>query len=389
MSVDGAAIESDAICELSKQERKNTLNRREIKRGILCLLGTLAISGLVLAGCGKEKAKEQDGEASQETTVVLTTGFAKDEIFRIGKSSCTLPEAMVFLVNMQNQYENVYGAKIWEKNYDDESLPDKLKDIVVARMAQIKTMNLLAQEYGVILDAAEEEKVKKAAKTYYSSLNKKEIEHMKVDETIVENLYREYALANKVYNTIIEDVNPEISDDEARTITVQTIFIKTYALDAAGKKVSYTEASKKAAKKKAEEIRELSVSGNDFNQLISKYNEGEKSSYSFGKGEMEKSFEEAAFNLGTDEISGVVETENGYYIIKCISTFDRKETDANKEKIVEKRKKEAFNQVYDDFVSTQLRNMNDKLWDEVTLIEDEEVTTSSFFQIYNDSFGDS
>ena len=353
------------------------------------MLGTLAISGLVLAGCGKEKAKEQDGEASQETTVVLTTGFAKDEIFRIGKSSCTLPEAMVFLVNMQNQYENVYGAKIWEKNYDDESLPDKLKDIVVARMAQIKTMNLLAQEYGVILDAAEEEKVKKAAKTYYSSLNKKEIEHMKVDETIVENLYREYALANKVYNTIIEDVNPEISDDEARTITVQTIFIKTYALDAAGKKVSYTEASKKAAKKKAEEIRELSVSGNDFNQLISKYNEGEKSSYSFGKGEMEKSFEEAAFNLGTDEISGVVETENGYYIIKCISTFDRKETDANKEKIVEKRKKEAFNQVYDDFVSTQLRNMNDKLWDEVTLIEDEEVTTSSFFQIYNDSFGDS
>ncbi|MBQ5675000.1 MAG: peptidylprolyl isomerase, partial [Lachnospiraceae bacterium] len=74
---------------------------------------------------------------------------------------------------------------------------------------------------------------------------------------------------------------------------------------------------------------------------------------------------------------------------RAISTFDRKETDANKEKIVEKRKKEAFNQVYDDFVSTQLRNMNDKLWDEVTLIEDEEVTTSSFFQIYNDSFGDS
>ena len=160
-------------------------------------------------------------------------------------------------------------------------------------------------------------------------------------------------------------------------------------MDAAGNKVSYTKESKKAAEKKAKEIRELSVSGNDFNQLISKYNEGEKSSYSFGKGEMEKAFEEAAFNLGTDEISEVVETENGYYIIKCISTFDRKETDANKEKIVEKRKKEAFNQVYDDFVSTQLRNMNDKLWDEVSLVADEEVTTSSFFQIYNDAFGDS
>lgn len=355
----------------------------------MCFFGGVILSAVAITGCGKENTQNAKTEEGQETTVVLTTGFAKDEIFRIGKSSCTLSEAMVFLVNMQNQYENVYGAKIWEKNYDEESLPDKLKDIVVARMAQIKTMNLLAQEYGVVLDAAEEEKVKAAANTYYSSLNKKEIEYMRVDEVIIENLYREYALANKVYNAIIEDVNPEISDDEARTITVQTIFIKTYALDADGNKVSYTAEAKKTAKKKAQEIQELSVSGNDFNQLISKYNEGEKSSYSFGKGEMEKSFEEAAFNLGTEEISGVVETENGYYIIKCISTFDRKETDANKEKIVEKRKKEAFNQVYDDFVSTQLRNMNDKLWDGISLIGDEEVTTSSFFQIYNDAFGDS
>ena len=373
---------------MNKVERNKELKKRERKRTILCLLGMFAISGLMITGCGKQNTDKQGAEEGQETTVVLTTGFAKDEVFRIGKSSCTLPEAMVFLVNMQNQYENVYGSQIWEKNYDDETLPEKLKDIVIARMAQIKTMNLLAEEYGVVLDAKEEEKVKNAANTYYSSLNQKEIEQMQVDESIVENLYREYALANKVYNTIIEDVNPEISDDEARTITVQTIFIKTYALDGEGNKVSYTEESQNAAKKKAQEIRDMAAGGEDFNLLAEKYNEGEKSSYSFGKGEMEKAFEDAAFNLGTDEISGVVETENGYYIIKCISTFDRKETDANKEKIVEKRKKEAFNQVYDDFVSTQLRNMNDKLWDGVTLISDEEVTTSSFFQIYNDAFGD-
>ena len=374
---------------MNKVERNKELKKRERKRTILCLLGIFAISGLMITGCGKQNTDKQGAEEGQETTVVLTTGFAKDEVFRIGKSSCTLPEAKVFLVNMQNQYENVYGSQIWEKNYDDETLPEKLKDIVIARMAQIKTMNLLAEEYGVVLDAKEEEKVKNAANTYYSSLNQKEIQQMQVNESIVENLYREYALANKVYNTIIEDVNPEISDDEARTITVQTIFIKTYALDGEGNKVSYTEESQNAAKKKAQEIRDMAAGGEDFNLLAEKYNEGEKSSYSFGKGEMEKAFEDAAFNLGTDEISGVVETENGYYIIKCISTFDRKETDANKEKIVEKRKKEAFNQVYDDFVSTQLRNMNDKLWDGVTLISDEEVTTSSFFQIYNDAFGDS
>ena len=60
--------------------------------------------------------------------------------------------------------------------------------------------------------------------------------------------------------------------------------------------------------------------------------------------------EEAAFNLGTDEISGIVETEHGYHIIKCISTFDRDETDRNKIKIVEQRRKEVFNEEYSGFV---------------------------------------
>ena len=36
-------------------------------------------------------------------------------------------------------------------------------------------------------------------------------------------MYGEYALAAKVYRQIVENVNPEISDDEARTITVEAI----------------------------------------------------------------------------------------------------------------------------------------------------------------------
>lgn len=44
----------------------------------------------------------------------------------------------------------------------------------------------------------------------------------------MENLYREYAMADKVYQLIIQDINPEISDDEARKITVQQIFLQQH-----------------------------------------------------------------------------------------------------------------------------------------------------------------
>ena len=41
----------------------------------------------------------------------------------------------------------------------------------------------------------------------------------------------------------IRDINPEISDDEARTIMVEQILIKTYALDGNGKRVDLAHAA--------------------------------------------------------------------------------------------------------------------------------------------------
>ena len=97
-------------------------------------------------------------------------------------------------------------------------------------------------------------------------------------------------------------------------------------------------------------------------------------------------FETAAFNLGTDEISGIVETSEGYEIIKCINTFNREETDRNKLKIVEKRKDEVFGQEYDSFVNSLAKNLNEPLWDSIGMIHDDAVTTNSFFDVYNKYF---
>ncbi len=85
--------------------------------------------------------------------------------------------------------------------------------------------------------------------------------------------------------------------------------------------------------------------------------------------------------------SDVVETEYGYHIIKCINTFDREETDANKIKIVEQRREEAFGREYDAYVSTLTRNLNEDLWNTVGFIHDDSVTTQNFFEVYSQYFG--
>lgn len=338
----------------------------------------LCIMVFHLTGCGSNHA--------DSVKVVLTTGFGKDEIFRIETVSCTLPEIMVYLTNIQNQYESAYGEEIWNIDLGGMTLEENVKDIALAQIAQIKTMNLMAKQYQVELAEEERQQVRNAAKAYFGSLNETEIGAMGVSEDTIDSLYTEYAVAKKVYQYIIKDINPEISDDEARTITVQHILLKTYALDGTGQKIEYTQNAREDAYKTACEVWDKAAAGEDFDELIRHYSEDDKSTYSFGKGEMDPAFEKAAFNLGTGEISDIVESEYGYHIIKCISTFDKSETDSNKVKIVEQRKEEVFGQEYDAFVGTLTRKLNDELWENVHFIHDEQVVTSDFFDVYNDYF---
>lgn len=331
----------------------------------------LAMS-IVLTGCGK---------VNRDTKVVLTTGFAKGELFKIDEVKCTVPEMMVYLTNMQNQYEDVYGAEIWNTKIDGVSLETNVKDNALSKIAQVKTIVLLAARRGVTLSEKELEEVERATDIYWDSLNADEITALEIDRDLIFNMYSEYFLADKVYQDMIKDVNPEISDDEARTITVQQIFLKTYAVNDDGENVRYNKSMRENALEQANEIVQRAKEGEDFEQLAIEYGLAEDLTVSFGEGEVDPAIEEAGFSLGIDEISGVVEAQNGYAILKCISTFNREETEENKKHIVERRKREAFSAEYEEFVSTLTKALNEEAWNEISFIHGENITTSSFFEV--------
>ncbi len=349
-----------------------------MKRLLLSIIAVM-LAGSLLCGCG------YSGDPKK---VVLTSGFAKDEIFRIETVSCTVPEMMVYLTNIQNQYEEVYGPEIWNTQIDGVSLVDNVKEMVLSKMAQVKTINLLARERGVELDEAEQTQVDNVTDIYYGSLSQVEIEQMGITRDTIRGLYEEYAVSQKMYGDIIKDINPEISDDEARTITVEHILIKTYNLDESGKRREFTEYAKNQAYLTAKEVLEKAREGADFEALADEYSDDTVIRYSFGKGEMDAVFENASFNLGTDEISDIVETEYGYHIIKCISTFNREVTDENKIKIVDERRDEAFSAEYDSFVSHVTKNLNEELWGQISFINNADVDTSDFFEVFDEHWDD-
>lgn len=312
------------------------------------LAGILA-AVLCLSGCsigGKE--------------VVFTSGVSKHDVFKIGGDSCNLVEAKVYLANYQNIYGKIYGIDLWQQGFQEEKLEKYVKEIALLEMTKIMCMDLLAKDREISLTAEEEQIVEDAAAEYYKSLSEAELTYTGASEKDIVAMYEDYALANKVYKSLTESVDEEVSDDEARIMEAMQIYVKSHD--------------------KANEVATKLAAGEDFAAIASNYNEKEAIEIAFGRGEMPENVEKAAFELDNEAISDCISTEDGYYFIKCTNKYNEELTDANKSNIVEAREKEAFEKVYEDFISGLASEMNDKLWEETALVTDGSITTDSFFE---------
>lgn len=311
------------------------------------------LSASVLSGCGNTK-------------IVLTTGMSSDELFKIGDVSCRLPEALVYLVNEKNQYENIYGIEMWEHALGDITMEEYLKNQVVSQLAQVKSMVLLAQEREIELTDEEVSLAGEAAADYLSSLSQEEIETLKVNQEKIQQMYEDYCLAYKAYGQITEDVSVEISDDEARIIQLEQIYVPEQNL--------------------ANELKGKLDNGEDFESLAANYSKASQTTVSIARGDKDENYEEIAFDLDNDEVSGVFAADGGYYILKCTNTYMESESEANKIRVAQQQKTEKFRKIYSELMEDTLSEFQEKLWDKVNFADYEEIKTSDFFEIYQEYF---
>lgn len=325
---------------------------RRIRTGVF-FAGVLLIS--MLTGCSLERG---------DVVVSFLTGDA--ELLTIGETACPVSYAKVFLCNYQNIYGKAYGLDLWKHDFGDQDLEAYVKEVSLTELSRVLSMDELARTREISLSEQEQADAAAAAAEYFATLNDAEKDYMEIDEEGLTTLYQDYALAQKLYNTLTEGVNYEVSEDEARVMTIQMI---------------YVEDAESAAL-----IGAALSEGTDFATLAAQYTKQAQVEMNIKRGDLPAAAETVAYALDTDETGGPVETEEGWYFIKCVDKNVEELTAENKLVIAQEREKEASDDVYEAFVNELPSTLNQDLWDAVTLDTGGAITTNRFFEIYDTYF---
>lgn len=288
-------------------------------------------------------------------------------VFKVGSESCSKDDAKVILMNYQKEYSNLYGIDMWKHDYGQEqSLEDYIKDLTLAQMAQVYTLDIIASEKEVTLSEEEQKKVTEAAKTYLDGLDDAEREYVGVNEKQTEKLFERYLLADKLYESLKTDVNQEVSDDEARVMRVKQIYITDQA--------------------KAQSYLTQLQGGTDFETLAQTVNEADAVDITVNRSTFSDEIIQKLFALTDGGITDIIEADNGYYIFYCSSAFDAELTDEHKKDVLEQRMSDAVTDTYADYMSQLSSKENQDVWSEVTVDTSLKLESASFMEVYAQYF---
>ncbi len=319
---------------------------------IISVLVLATIATGMLAGC-----------SIGDKTVYFDEGCADDEVFKIGEYICTEGEFKAYLLTYYNLYGTVCDVNLWSGEFDTETIETSIKDAVFSHIVKVYVLNVYAELIRVTLTDSDESLIAEAAAELYSSLTSDEIAYIGLSEEEIITLYERYILAEKVYAALMEEVDTDVSEDEARIMDAYILHTTDADL--------------------AAEIQSDINNGATFERLASSYNEDQMVSFCIGRGTYDSAIEAVVFNLEDDEVSEMITTDDGYYFFQCVNKYNEELSEANKQAIISERQTEAMDACLESMKDLYYSELNQSCFDQILVPSSGNVTTSALFTTLN------
>ncbi len=286
----------------------------------LAVLTAVFIAISVLAGCAVQK----------NTTIATVNGeavLAEDfpYFFR------AMQDTMIQEANITDPAK---ANEFWESTeIDGKKAEEVARERALDELVKMVITVQKAKEQGLTLTSEEEQDVKTQKNNYVQQWGGREayltqLENMGMTEKAFERFLERMAYYDKMSQKLIEEDERYTISDEAAIAhikdsgKVSAKHILFMTVDPQTQE-PLSEEEKAAKKQQAEDTLRRLQAGEDFDTLMNQLSEDTglaqyPNGYTFGEGEMVAPFEEAAFALEEGQLSGIVESNFGYHIIKRV-----------------------------------------------------------------------
>ncbi|MBF0225269.1 MAG: peptidylprolyl isomerase [Desulfobacterales bacterium] len=339
-------------------------------------------------------SKGGDTKAAEEKTIEKKTNKTKAIETKAIETKATETKATedkVAIINGNPIYADKLNIEIdralnSSKTHKDSLNEEQLYNVKTKVLNRLIEEELLFQETQkekiTVTDNRVLEEIEKIKKNFSKP---EEYEAILKNLNLTENdlklqLKRSISIQELINNKIAKDI--KISDEDCKKFydDNQNMFKRADSVNAMHILVkvdnSATDEDKEKAKKKIEDIQKELKAGADFSELAKKYSdcpsgkEGGNLGF-FSKGQMVKSFEDAAFNMEIGQVSDIVTTNFGYHLIKVIDK--QKEMSVPYEEVKDQLARNLKQEKVSKSVGSYVTELKEKAKIEVFLKKNDEI----------------
>ncbi len=324
----------------------------KVKRLIASAL--LAAMCITCTGCGDKdsgtKIKPEGGDVEKSESVESKELEADSVVISVGNETATYKEFLVYMYILKNKYQSSLGDGIWSYEFSDgKNFETIAKEQVISIITEMKVISRKAEEFGIELTGDEIQDITNYTTQLYAGISEEDKAKYMLDIDTITKVYCENEIASKVFDTCINGVDTNISDEAAKQITVQYIYLQTSGTNSSGIDVTLSESEVANRYNEAKKLRKKAKKSNDFGTFAKSNTDAETSEITFGRGDMSEEFTNAAFALAKGELSEVVEAPEGYYIIYCVNDYEEELTMKKKEEIIVQSQEAVFESQYEEW----------------------------------------
>lgn len=276
-----------------------------------------------------------------------------------------------YTTEMSYDYINqLYGGSYWDMTYDystGRTVRDQAKLEVINNILNTEVLYKEAVAKGYTLNDEEEKSINDSIKTLLGDegLSKKIIKKNGFTEEYLRDVLTRFKLADRYKQDVIDslDIDDEgikagFNYDDYREYDFEYLFISTADSNDADSQDddSTTESTDKIKKKEAynkiSEYREKALTTEDWSTLIpddeKEVNHRESSITASDTTSFTEEFRNTVKAMENGEISNIIETENGYYVVRMINNNSSEAYDNAVENAIKEAEENAFNKEFSE-----------------------------------------